>query len=227
VRVVRAPTDIAGRVYHAPAFQVPVDGFWRTFSDPTRRGHDEEGKDVLGKTWVKAHLRHKDKAVPVEPKVVYIKASLGQARERLERFRQAHAVGSGIRPATPHAASAVPLEARQPEAVGTPPAVDGTSLPGAYLYVMRCPAHGRDIYKIGYSDRDPEFRARELSSATASPVHFLVVQAWAVSDGRAAERAAHDLLNEHRLNDSREFFQASYSELRQGIEVAAKPWLLD
>ena len=227
VRVVHAPTQLTGRVYHAPAFQVPVDGFWRSFADPARQGHDEEGNVVQGKTWVRAHLRHKDKAAPAEPKVVYIKASLSIARERLERFRKSDVGSDKPRQSTMPTTAVAREEVNQSTLVAATDSDDVATLQGAYLYVMRCPAHGRDIYKIGFSDRDPELRARELSSATASPVHFLVVQAWAVSDGRAAERAAHNLLAAHRLNGNREFFQATYSELRAGIEVAAKPWLLD
>jgi hypothetical protein len=91
---------------------------------------------------------------------------------------------------------------------------------------MRCPAHGRDIFKVGFTDRDPEIRARELSSSTSSPTHFLVVQAWAVSEGMSAERAAHYALDRFRLANNREFFQAPYSELRKDLESAISPWTL-
>lgn len=96
----------------------------------------------------------------------------------------------------------------------------------AYVYVLRCPAHGKDIYKVGYTDRDPEDRARELSRATASPTPFLVVQAWAVKDGRAAERAAHSALEKYRVDQSREFFQVGYVDLREALEGAVSAWLL-
>jgi hypothetical protein len=99
-----------------------------------------------------------------------------------------------------------------------------SSKPG-YLYVLRSPAHGRDIYKVGYTDRDPEGRARELSSVTGSPVHFLVVQAWAVLDGRAAEAVAHKALAEYRLASNREFFIGTYSILRERIEAAIKEFI--
>jgi len=92
---------------------------------------------------------------------------------------------------------------------------------------MRCHAHGRDIFKIGITDIVPEVRARELSAATATPTHFLVVQAWAVSEGARAESAAHEALERFRLADNREFFTAPYSELRKGVEAAISPWSLD
>lgn len=232
VRVVRAaPLLLEGRSYRAPAFQVPVEGFWRYFTDPSRQGHDESGAPVVGKTWVRAHIRHKDKAAPEEPKVVYIKASLSLARHRLERFRHSHA------PVTPGPATLPSTEPRptaQQQVVATAaPSGPSESVPaqalsllGAYVYVMRCPAHGRDIFKVGFTDRDPELRARELSSTTSSPTHFLVVQAWAVSDGQLAEQAAHERLGRFRLAGNREFFQAPYVQLRKDIEAAIAPWEL-
>lgn len=233
VRVVRsAPLLLEGRSYRAPAFQVPVEGFWRYFTDPSRQGHDESGAPVAGKTWVRAHIRHKDKAAPEEPKVVYIKASLSLARQRLERFRRSQGAatsGATTSSSTDQFKGAQRQQAPiQSAAVGAGPmdaaAAEQAALAGAYLYVMRCPAHGRDIFKVGFTDRDPELRARELSSTTASPTHFLVVQAWAVSDGQQAERAAHDRLERFRLAGNREFFQASYAQLRTDIELAIAPW---
>ena len=236
VRVLQSETvTLAGRSYQAPAFQVPVDGFWRYFADPTRQGHDEPGEPVTGKTWVRAHVRHKDKEAPSEPKIVYIKASLSVARQRLERFRKA-AEGKARPPekrAVPSVRSGgreAPLPTERPNVDVVPgvAAAAATDIPpGEYLYVMRCPAHGRDIFKVGFTDRDPEARARELSATTASPTHFLVVQAWAVSEGLAAEQAAHQHLERFRLSTSREFFQGAYAELRKSIETAIGPWQLE
>ncbi len=115
---------------------------------------------------------------------------------------------------------AVTAQSVEPEAPAT------EALPGAFLYGMRYPAHGRDISKVGYTDRDPEVRARELSAATASPTHFLLIQAWAVTEGLPAERAAHKQLSAYRLSTNREFFQAPYSQLRQRIESDIEPWSL-
>ena len=224
------PVTLEGRSYQAPAFQVPVEGYWRQFTDTKQEGHDESGNPVVGRTWVRAHIRHKDKQAPLEPKVVYIKASLSLARQRLERFRRkvapaATASGrpdaSSISPAAPATATAI-----QSSGADCTDALAQTAA-GAFLYVMRCPAHGRDIFKVGFTDRDPEVRARELSGATASPTHFLVVQAWAVSEGLKAERAAHQGLEAYRLASNREFFQAPYSRLRETIESAISGWALE
>lgn len=209
----RAPQQLAGRSYTPPMFQVQVSGGWRVFANPDQQGHDANGNPVLGRTWVRSHVRHKDKSAAPGPKVVYIKSSLSLARRKLEQYRER-----------------VAQNPSQPEALGVsvPPVrtSDDEVLAGAYVYVMRCPAHGRDIYKVGYTDRDPEQRARELSSKTAAPTPFLLVQAWAVTEGRQAEQAAHLAIEAYRLDSSREFFQVGYAALRQALESAIQPWVL-
>ena len=97
---------------------------------------------------------------------------------------------------------------------------------GAFVYVLRCPAHSRDIYKVGHTDRDPEERARELSRVTSTPTPFLVVQAWAVSRGYEAEQAAHAALDGYRVDDRREFFRTDYAVLREALEKAIGPWIV-
>ena len=217
VRIERpsSPQQIVGRSYTPPMFQVPVTGFWRVFADHGQIGHDENGVQVLGKTWVHGHVRHKDKAEGPGPKVVYIKSSLALARRTLAQYREGVASSESVKGTKRKAVSLPKVSA---------PAGEGPA--GAYVYVFRCPAHGRDIYKVGYTDRDPENRARELSHATGAPTPFLVVQAWAVSDGREAEAAAHQALDRFRVDSSREFFQATYAALRQTLEGAIQPWAL-
>lgn len=210
------PATLAGRSYTPPAFQVSVTGYWRTYLNPEQQGHDEQGMPVKGKTWVKPHIRFKDKSEGQEQKVVYIKSSLSNARRTLERYRAKQQSVVVASPRTEIIPSTVTTTSTSPVDV----------LSGAYVYVMRCPAHGRDIYKVGYTDRDPELRARELSSSTGNPTMFLVVQAWAVTDGRAAENATHEELAKWRLSGNREFFQINYSSLRETLERVIKPWVL-
>lgn len=211
--------SLIGRSYTPPSFQVPVDGFWRTLRIPGAMGRDESGKPILGKTWVTAHLRHRDKARPTElPKTVWVKASLSAARRRLEEFRRRMV----------NCADPVPVavDAELPPGPAIENAREEEPRYGAYVYIMRCDAHLADLYKVGFTDRDPETRARELSSTTAAPQPFAVVQAWPVSNGMAAEQAAHEALKEVRLSKNREFFQAEYATLSVVVELAVAPWVL-
>jgi len=124
-------------------------------------------------------------------KMVYIKSSSGYARRPVETHRDKMATFANGKTQSP----SLPGKCCRCEA--------------SYLYVFRSPAHGLDIYKVGYTDRNPDSRARELSSTTGSPVPFLVVQAWAVVDGHAAETAAHKALEDYRLASNREFFRGT------------------
>jgi hypothetical protein len=228
IRVIRPDAGSpAGRSYTPPRFQVPVQGFWRNFTDRTAIGHDEAGSEILGRTWIRAHTRYKDNPELDAPKIVYLKSSLASARKRLENWRKSHAPAAvtSVPASTPaETATALAAVSRPDSAPDASTASESES--GAYVYVMRCPAHGADIYKVGYSTKDPELRARELSAATASPVKFLLVQAWAVTDGRLAETAAHSALEHYRLADNREFFQARYSDLRAKLETAIAGWAI-
>ena len=221
IRVIRPESEpVSGRAFSPPQFQIAVDGFWRALKDPDQAGKDAEGLPVTGRTWVRAHVRHRDRPAPAEIRTIYVKASLSDARRRVEAYRKRMDRDAD-------APVPAPVEAVYPlaEAVLPVPASE-EGRHGAYVYVMRCQAHAEDLYKVGFTDRDPETRARELSSATAAPSPFEVVRAWPVAEGLAAERAAHAALSAVRLSVNREFFQTAYAELQRIVEEAIKPWLL-
>lgn len=67
--------------YAPPRFRVEVDGFWRRLA-PDSNGRDADGNPVRGRTWVRGHLRWKDK--PPKVGVVHIKTPIRQALERAE-----------------------------------------------------------------------------------------------------------------------------------------------
>jgi hypothetical protein len=80
------------------------------------------------------------------------------------------------------------------------------------------PAHKQGLFKVGYTTRSPEDRARELSSHTGNPVHYLVVESWLVSNGKAIEKIVHEKLGKFRLSGNREFFRVDYATLRTIID---------
>lgn len=218
-----APQDapiprLEGRSYTAPSFQVAVEGFWRRLRNPQAHGAGPAGEQVLGKTWVRSHLRHKDKPIAEAVKVVFVKASLAEARARLERFR-----------GKVEATSTAPLDVELPatSVAGESKADSSVGRVGAFVYIMRCHAHAENLFKVGFTDRDPEVRAKELSSVTAAPLPFTVLHAWAVSDGHAAERSAHAALSAVRLSENREFFNLPYVALRMQVDEAIKDWMLE
>lgn len=217
------PLSVSGRSFVAPAFQVPVAGYWRVYSDTSRIGHDVNGLPVSGKTWVKAHTRHKDKAPAPDVKVVYIKASLSEARARLAKYRATQGIPEGTQLPVQVELPSLPLTTLSREAASGPEAPRET---GAFVYVMRCHAHSENLFKVGFTDRDPQLRAKELSAATSAPSPFTVLQAWVVTDGYAAEQSAHAELRDVRLSANREFFQLGYQELCSRIERSLRGWLI-
>ena len=65
------------------------------------------------------------------------------------------------------------------------------------------------LVKLGCSTCHPLERAKQLTSATASPTPFTVAYLRQVSDCNAAEALLHERFAECRVNDRREFFNTS------------------
>lgn len=79
-----------------------------------------------------------------------------------------------------------------------------------YVYVMMNPSY-QGVVKIEKTTKDPEERARELSSSTGVATPFVVVYKREFYDCDLAEELAHAVLTEkgYRMNDAREFFSIS------------------
>lgn len=81
------------------------------------------------------------------------------------------------------------------------------SQPG-YIYVLyNSSANG--VVKIGKTQRNPDERARELSSATGVPTPFIVVYQAYFNDCDKAEMFVHTKLERYRVANNREFFQVA------------------
>lgn len=89
-----------------------------------------------------------------------------------------------------------------------------------YVYVMVNPSLP-DIVKIGKTTRDPNERAKELSSATGVPTPFILVYSKPFADCHFAEKVIHGYLEDKgvRVSGNREFFQISTSEAIDLINV--------
>lgn len=95
-----------------------------------------------------------------------------------------------------------------------------------WIYILRSPAHARDVFKIGMTTRSADDRAQELSASTGQPDQFLVVEEWRVTQPLAVERSIHEALGPYRLSGKREFFQLKYKDLRAMVERIAEPFLI-
>jgi hypothetical protein len=87
-----------------------------------------------------------------------------------------------------------------------------------YLYVMRNATHPRDVYKVGFTMKDVEGRARQLSATTGQPDMFNVIKEWRIKSPKLVEHEVHEMLKEYRINRGREFFNIKYPKIREAIE---------
>lgn len=88
------------------------------------------------------------------------------------------------------------------------------SQPG-YVYILVNPS-ANEFLKIGKTERDPEARAKELSSATGVPTPFYVAFQSYFQDCTRAEEFVHARLAHYRVANNREFFRVP---LRQAIDA--------
>lgn len=97
------------------------------------------------------------------------------------------------------------------------PRIHGAPTKPGVIYIMRCEAHGPNIYKIGFTTKPVEKRAKQLSASTASPLPFKVLKTFAVGEVDYAEKVVHQELGEFRIAKNREFFAAPYEEILRRI----------
>ncbi|WP_435278970.1 GIY-YIG nuclease family protein [Streptomyces sp. 1222.5] len=98
--------------------------------------------------------------------------------------------------------------------------VTGTSAPlngHGFVYVLST-REARETLKIGYTDRDPLTRAKEINSATGVVIPWGVRGAWMVPHARRVEADVHALLADYRVRRDREFFHMPFSEAAHVIE---------
>lgn len=92
-----------------------------------------------------------------------------------------------------------------------------------YVYVLMNPSMP-NLLKIGQTKKNPEERAKELSSSTGVATNFIVVYKQKFNDCERAEHAVHIILEEEgiRVNKNREFFEAETSDVIEIISQLKK-----
>ncbi|EAM7691173.1 GIY-YIG nuclease family protein [Salmonella enterica] len=80
-----------------------------------------------------------------------------------------------------------------------------------WIYILSNPSlHG--MLKIGMTTISPEVRAKELSRSTSIPTPFVIEASFFSKNPALDEQSIHQLLNEKRVNDRREFFKCSVDD---------------
>lgn len=75
------------------------------------------------------------------------------------------------------------------------------------------------LYKIGYTERAPSARVRELSKSTSNPTEFILLVYAEHEDPRNLEATIHQRLSEKRVNNGKEFFRLDLSDLYSVISI--------
>ena len=90
-----------------------------------------------------------------------------------------------------------------------------------YIYVLSNPSMP-NLYKVGWCRKDPENRASELYK-TGVPTPFKIEFKKLVNNASNLEQKIHKLLDEHRINDKREFFKSiNKDELLQVVKTESE-----
>ena len=91
------------------------------------------------------------------------------------------------------------------------------------IYIAHNPRDGKTIFKVGKTERPPEERMKELTSAPSTIGQYSAIAYFVVTDIDAAEIACHKRLSRYRVQDNREFFDIPLERLLQIVqdEVAA------
>lgn len=90
-----------------------------------------------------------------------------------------------------------------------------------FIYVLINPSMG-SLVKIGKTQRSPEDRVSELSSATGIPTSFHLAYQEYFDDCDKAENYIHEKLKSNRVSDNREFFNAGLNTVIKVIIEAKK-----
>lgn len=85
-----------------------------------------------------------------------------------------------------------------------------------YIYILSNP-YMPGIVKIGMTERDPNERISELSSATGVPASFILEYSLFVPDLEMAEKEIHIALSGNRVGDNKEFFKLSVEEAKEVV----------
>lgn len=88
------------------------------------------------------------------------------------------------------------------------------SLNEGYIYILHN-SGAPGVVKIGYTDRTPQERVKELNSTTGVVIPWYVVNAFPCKSPRQIEALVHNQLNEYRVN--KEFFNINASMAEEVI----------
>lgn len=95
-----------------------------------------------------------------------------------------------------------------------------------YVYIMLCPTHKQNTYKVGCCTCTPEERARQLWT-TGVPEKYVVIRKWKIVNYRNTESFIHKALDNYRVDPKREFFEAPIDAITDIIKKTIAEMKID
>jgi hypothetical protein len=82
-----------------------------------------------------------------------------------------------------------------------------------------------NLVKIGFTNKTPDKRAKQISRSTGVPLEFNVAYAFKCFNAHAFEGELHKYLKGYRINNDREFFQISINEAKDAVLLLGKRYI--
>jgi hypothetical protein len=181
----------------APHYKTETGGHWRRIPHNSY-GRDADGNAVRGRTWIRAVNEWRERRDA--SKVIYVKSLISTAKIKLNEYLS----------------RADEIEKRSDFTASQSNDLRADS---GVLYVLRSTVMKDEVYKVGWTSGTAEQRAIKLSADTGVPSSFAVVASWKHPDPEGLEKGVHAMLAPYRINEAREFFQASFATIKSIIEA--------
>jgi hypothetical protein len=92
------------------------------------------------------------------------------------------------------------------------------------IYIANNPADGKDVYKIGVTERSVPERMAELTASTSNLGRYEAIGYVVVNDMQEAELRCHNKLSYCRVQDNREFFEEALETIVRIVRECCQPF---
>ena len=94
----------------------------------------------------------------------------------------------------------------------------------SWVYIMSNPTMP-SFLKIGYTRKNPDERAKQISNSTGVALPYKVEWAFHCYNGFELEQECHHKLERYRVSNNREFFQMSLEEAKKTVEELGERYI--
>jgi len=92
------------------------------------------------------------------------------------------------------------------------------------IYIARNPADGKDVFKVGMTERSVPERIAELTASTSNLGKYEAIGYVVVNDMQGAEKRCHNQLSYCRVQGNREFFNETLETIVRIVRECCRPF---